>query len=555
MTIYAADFETTTDPNDCRVWAWGLADIEDADHVLMGTDISSFLDRIFGEIGTIIYFHNLAFDGRFIIDALMRHGWNWVNKQARYLNSGEFTTLISDRGKVYSINIMGSQSEIEFRDSLKILPMSIATVAKSFNLPILKGEIDYDVERPVGHQLTSIERNYLHNDVSILGQALKIELDQGLNKLTAGANAFNAYRKIMGKSFKHMFPVLSNDIDAYVRQAYRGGFTYCNPKFANQDVGPGISLDFNSMYPSMMISKNFPVGKPEWFGGKYIKNEEFPLYIQEITCEFMLKPDGIPMVQLKGNWYYAAHTYVEESIEPTNIKLTDIDLELFLENYDVDILSYNGGYMFRSMAGMFDEYIAQWRRIKESSQGGIRQIAKLMLNSLYGKFGTNIDVTPKVPVFDDDRVKLVIGDYEERESVYCPVAVWVTAYARDTLIRAVMAVKDRFLYCDTDSMHLLGTNVPNLPIDDTKFGCWKVEGEFTRARHIRAKCYMWDLNDKIEVKCAGMPNNIKEMVTWDNFHIGFNNLKNGKVIPGRGKLIPKSVPGGIVLEPRPYQLR
>ena len=28
MNRYAADFETTTDPDDCRVWAWGLYNIE-----------------------------------------------------------------------------------------------------------------------------------------------------------------------------------------------------------------------------------------------------------------------------------------------------------------------------------------------------------------------------------------------------------------------------------------------------------------------------------------------------------------------------------------------
>ena len=44
MKIYTADFETTTDPEDCRVWAWCICDTDNIERVEFGTDIESFIN-------------------------------------------------------------------------------------------------------------------------------------------------------------------------------------------------------------------------------------------------------------------------------------------------------------------------------------------------------------------------------------------------------------------------------------------------------------------------------------------------------------------------------
>lgn len=120
------------------------------------------------------------------------------------------------------------------------------------------------------------------------------------------------------------------------------------------------------------------------------------------------------------------------------------------------------------------------------------------------------------------------------------------------------------MYCDTDSMHLRGTWAPDgIRLHDTDLCAWKVEGEFDRARHLRAKCYIWNLNHRLSVTCAGMPDNVKSLCTFDNFWFGFSNLEEvvteeGTVVrvrPGYGKLRPRAVPGGVVLEEGPYELK
>src|SRR5699024_8564565 len=168
--------------------------------------------------------------------------------------------------------------------------------------------------------------------------------------------------------------------------------------------------------------------------------------------------------------------------------------------------------------------------------------AKLMLNSLYGKFATNPDVTGKVPYLKEDGSNgFYMGDEEFKDPVYTPMGVFITSWARYTTISSAQMVYDRIIYCDTDSMHLTGTDIPeNLKdiINDKKMGYWDWESTFEKAKYIRQKTYCQVIDGKLKVTCAGMPDSVKKKVTWDNFKIGFT---------ASGKLIPKQVNGGVVL--------
>ena len=95
-------------------------------------------------------------------------------------------------------------------------------------------------------------------------------------------------------------------------------------------------------------------------------------------------------------------------------------------------------------------------------------------------------------------------------------------------------------------MHLIGTDLPNLEIDDDKLGAWKLEKTFTRAKFVRQKTYIEEVNGKLEITCAGMPSTCYDQVTWGNF-------EKGSVYAG--KLMPKHVPGGIVLVEKEFTIR
>ena len=97
------------------------------------------------------------------------------------------------------------------------------------------------------------------------------------------------------------------------------------------------------------------------------------------------------------------------------------------------------------ITGIFDEYIDYWYNIKNNSKDGVRELAKLMLNNLYGKFGTNPRFIPYIPTFIDGEVKYLAGDEEERNSVYVPMASFITAYARNKTIRSAQKLYNHFV--------------------------------------------------------------------------------------------------------------
>lgn len=71
-TWYCADFETTSQKNldkdgYVRVWLWSLVGVEYGE-TYHGYDIEGFLSKIKKLKCKRVFFHNLKFDGRFIID-------------------------------------------------------------------------------------------------------------------------------------------------------------------------------------------------------------------------------------------------------------------------------------------------------------------------------------------------------------------------------------------------------------------------------------------------------------------------------------------------------
>lgn len=558
-----ADFETTTTAEDCRVWAWGFAltDSPNYDDVEIGNNIESFLDRM-AEFNSICYFHNLKFDGQFIIYWLLTNGFTHVVERDLY-EEKTFKTIIDGMGKFYSITVKWVTGHTtEFRDSLKKLPMGVKRIANAFNLETSKGEIDYTAFRSVGHKITPEEEDYLRRDVSIIAQAMAEVIANGMSKLTVASDAMSEFKELTGSNhFAKLFPVLSDVEDLEIRRAYRGGFTYADPRHKGHKTRGGIVLDVNSLYPSVMKSQMIPYGEPIYQRGEVEPTEARPLIIFSVTFTAKLKPGFIPCIQIKGNNMFMGTEYLTEILEPTTLSVTNVDWELYNDHYNIEVLAYNGGFKFHAMAGMFDTYINKWSEIKANEVGGKREIAKLHLNSLYGKFASNPNVTGKIPVLTDGVVKLVRGEDETRDPVYTAAGVFITAYARDICIRSAQANYDTFAYADTDSLHLLRDTVPEtIDVHPSRLGAWKFEYGFDAAYYIRPKAYLerrtYQINKagerdesvagKYENRIAGLPVHISEVLT-------FEDLVPGTIL--HGKLNPKTVPGGVILKDVPFELK
>ena len=383
------------------------------------------------------------------------------------------------------------------------------------------------------------------------------------------------------------------EYDESVRKSYKGGFTYLTPEYKEVDIGEGLVLDVNSLYPSVMRNCPLPYDEPIFYVGEYQPDPLYNMYVQEIVCQFELREGFIPTIQIKDgyNYRFMPTEYLTSSEgEFVTLWLTSVDLELFKKHYHVLNPSYTCGFKFKSTTGLFTEYIDKWTKVKiEATRNGnkaMRTLAKLMLNALYGKFALSPRVASKFPYYEDGVIKYRVPRdpetkkviYEMREPIYIPVGSFITAWARYKTITSAQKVKDIFVYADTDSLHLklklppelsrmsnkeleqlttkdlqrYGVPLPDdFEVDPVALGAWKIESRFTRARFIRQKCYIedwnppetWDTEDYdpklLNITCAGMPSRCYPYVTWENFHEGASY---------GGKLLPSHVKGGIVLK-------
>lgn len=597
--IWACDFETTTDPLDCRVWAWGASLVSDSSIKEYGNSIYGFFDWCQKKTRKL-YFHNLAFDGEFIVSWLLSNGYEYSDKP----KTGCFKTIISNTGLWYSIEIWWKYSiyrstKTTIWDSFKLIPFSIEKIAHDFNLPIRKLKLDYKAKREIGHVLTPHELDYLFNDIDIEGMALNECFKLGFNKMTATSCSFEAFKKTLPMAFEKIFPPLEMNVDTDLRPAYSGGFVWANPELKEKEIGQGIVFDVNSLFPSRMYYELLPYDTPIYFEGEYQQDDEYPLWVGVVSFAFDIKKDHIPCISLdKFSRFFGSKKYVDSSNgDIVRMTVTCVDWQLFNEQYDIYDVEFINGYKFSGCVGIARQFIDEQMKVKKNSKGAQRFIAKRQLNSVYGKFATNPNVTPKIPFIDKDDGVLRLHDpmyttYEDgevkdvideqfRDPIYLPYGEFVTAYARKYTISTAQKVGiHRVAYIDTDSIHLVGTQVPDAIkdiIDDKELGYWGLESVFTRSYFIGAKSYVEEIEisykDYVEhqqeyisendckdnlyyirggvcyylnVKCAGMTQKAKQNVTYDNFRVG--NVINDC-------LKKTHVPGGIVLVDRQFSIK
>ena len=97
---FTADFETATWlPDETYVWAWATCEIGNEENLTIGNNIETFIEFCKSQKNSEFYFHNLKFDGEFIIWWALKNGFRHVKKKED-IEANTFTTLISDMRNV-----------------------------------------------------------------------------------------------------------------------------------------------------------------------------------------------------------------------------------------------------------------------------------------------------------------------------------------------------------------------------------------------------------------------------------------------------------------------
>lgn len=597
-TLMVADFETTVyeGQKSTEVWAAACCQLFTED-VKIFNDIGTFMKHILGlKKGITIWFHNLRFDGSFILNWMFRNGWEWVKELPR--KSKQFTTLISKENRWYSITLKTPYNTIEIRDSAKLMPMTLEEIGKAFNTKHQKLTMVYEGKRYAGCPIEPDEMRYIRNDCLVLKEALEFMLKEGHDKLTIGSCCLKEYKNGYAKEeWDAIYPRLdeikidkniygSETVDGYVRKSYKGAFCYVKPEYKDKFIGCGFTFDVNSLYPYVMGSSShnyYPIGKPIFWSGNFIPEDaNNKCYFLRIRCRFKLKEGMLPTIQIKGNPYYRGNEwlttsdikyrgkYYSEFINKKGEKvssqvvltLTWLDYKLFCDHYEVYDLEILDGCYFNTAIGLFDAYLDKYRKQKETSTGGKRTEAKLFSNNMYGKLATSTDADYRKPELDiDGCLSLILEDDEPKEAFYIAQGSMVTSYARYYTITHAQDNYSIFAYSDTDSLHLIDDKEikpVNIEEHPTKYGAWKKECEWSSAKFIRQKTYAEFVRKKDgekvyphwEITAAGMPKRSKDIFIATH---PITDFKTGLKVGG--KLRPKQYPGGVVLEETFFTLR
>ncbi len=427
-----------------------------------------------------LYAHNLAYDTLVTggIKTLCRQGFRVVN----FFEKGPvfLMTMKNDDGK-----------KLEFVSSTNYFSESLASLGKTFGLDKL--EYDYDNGSVEEAEI------YCRRDVEILKVAvesfrdfIKAE-DLGVLARTAAGQAFNAFRHrfMVHEIFIHNHEAVLK----LEREAYSGGRVEC---FRIGSFSGGFyDFDVNSMYPYVMKTFRYPTrlvsfrkrGDPEDLA-RLIDDG----YLVIARCHVMV-PEPVVGCKIEGHFIFPVGDFWTSISTP--------EIQYLLERGWImevgEIAVYEGAAIFKRYVDYF-----YTKRLEAKSNGDkVRdKLFKLLMNSLYGKFGQTGETWEPVGEADPEQVGVIekinaeTGEKEtlkifggtifkkidEQESYnsFPAIAAHVTAYARMTLLNFIqIAGPKNVFYCDTDSLFVNEHGKNNLlPYQDEKnLGKIKLEAE------------------------------------------------------------------------------
>nr|YP_009059706.1 DNA polymerase family B [Parasitella parasitica]AIO05756.1 DNA polymerase family B [Parasitella parasitica] len=489
--------------------------------------INAFLDDfLVNAKGYTIYCHNLgSFDGYILLKELNR-----ANKK--------LNILMDKQHKFISIDIL--ESNIKFRDSLRILPTSLDSLSKIFDVEIKKGTLDHSRVNKILLFSNNFKLEllaYLEKDLISLMDVLinaSKQLLQDYNIdfskcLSASAMAMKIYRT---KFIKLEIPILPSHIDTIIRDSYRGGATE-----VYKTSGNGLYYyDINSLYPYAMINK-----MPYKFicvENKVDLNNFFGFVVADVYAPLSVFNPFLPFKDVKtGNIQYP-HGQFRGIFFSEELKLAQS------KGYKI---TPTLGYRF-SKEYLFRDYVTHFYDKKTIASGGARFLYKLMLNSIYGYLGRNTE-TLKTEILDRTEVVNVYSNYfiynhislennkvlivrdlqpsrelqsalsienlkfnTENIKKYNNIAIAsaITSYARIAMVPVKTDVNNPPLYTDTDSI-FLSKPLPNHLIGDG-LGQFKDElngSTISEGLFLAPKMYGYKVNNTEKVVIAGVkPNSV-----------------------------------------------
>lgn len=496
--------------------------------------------------GYRVYAHNFSmFDSIFLL--------NSISNLADSLNiKNRDGTLIEISARFKNVNL-------KFRDSYLLLTSSLDKLGKSF-LNEKKSYFPYDFINETSLSYEGIVPNikyfndiklneyeeyskafkgkkwnlenetikYCESDVILLYKVIKkfntkiynlFHVDV-LKYPTLPSLAFGIYRSNFLNEFWNI-PILEGKVYEFISKSYRGGHVDVYHHF-NKWYEKVYRYDVNSLYPYAMANFNMPVAFPIEFEGDILNNEIYEIVAETFNlkkrfgffeCDISTPQDlFIPVLLKKVKIPKEGYRTIAPVGEWNGVYFSE-ELEN-ARKYGYKFKVYKG-YLFNN-ENIFKDYVDELYKMKCNSISGDPEymISKLLLNSLYGRFGmepissitklvteeglnelleNNVEITNKIGL-----EKNFLVSYKEKNdkdnspvsnsNVNISLASAITSYSRIVMSFYKHLPGYKVFYSDTDSIDL---NKP-LPVEyiGKDLGKMKLEHIWKNVVYLSSKCYI-----------------------------------------------------------------
>jgi hypothetical protein len=326
------------------------------------------------------------------------------------------------------------------------------------------------------------------------------------SKITVSSLALSIFRMKYYDDNNKAIYIPNRNQDSFIRRGYYGGHTDTYIPYG-KDL---YYYDVNSLYPFVMNEFPMPGGKPVWHRDltKMRLDDMFGFIEAFIICPSGMKRPFLPYRKDDGTLIF-----------PTG-KFADVYFTEELK-YAVSLgyLVYPiSGYLFEKMETPFNEFvntIAKSRNeARKEGNDALAYVYKILMNSLYGRFGINPKCT-MTEICDNHRLSLLMRldgfidsnqldddinitrykiniDGKHSDNWLPPsnsaiqISAAITAYARIYMYPYIS--RDDSYYTDTDSV-VLGQPLPDEDISSSVLGKFKLEHQISEGYFLAPKSY------------------------------------------------------------------
>ena len=432
-------------------------------------ELRSFLVRLdyYNNAKKIVFIHNLAFEFQYL-----KSIFKFKNVVAR------------KKHKVMKCEM--EDFNIEIHCSYMMSNCALKQLPKIFMLPVEKkvGDLDYSLLRTPITKLTEKELGYCEYDCLVIYHYIKRELEtyKRVDKIpiTSTGHVRRELKEITTKDWEYKAKVrksinINPHIFNLLQDAFAGGYTHSNWIYTDEIQKNIESWDFTSSYPYILVSHQFPSTEFQKCNIKtknqMLKRFAYILVVEfkGIKCKYFNNFISQNKCQSITKGVYDNGRIIEA--ESITITLTDVDFYFLLDTYKYDSYEIKEAYysIYDYLPKKFIEFVLE-KYVNKTKYKNVEGMEveyakeKNKFNALYGMSVTNMirdevvydNVLDWLPDRELTNEEIISKLNDEKKKAFLSFAygVWVTAYARSNLLKNVIKLDNKVVYCDTDSMKL-----------------------------------------------------------------------------------------------------